>query len=64
MLNQKKMRCFIHQESTITDKKIVKEDASIEITKDAILVGQNLIRKRIVYMLHESLTMIYKYMNN
>ena len=55
------MRCFIHQESTITDKKkIVKEDASIEITKDAILVGQNLIRKRIVYMLHESLTMIYK----
>lgn len=61
MLNQKKMRCFIHQESTITDKKkIVKEDASIEITKDAILVGQNLIRKRIVYMLHESLTMIYK----
>ena len=33
MLNQRKMKYFIHQEIRITDKKIVIEDLSIEITK-------------------------------
>ena len=33
MLNQRKLRCFIHQEIRITDNKIVIEDSSVEITR-------------------------------